>query len=712
MPAAADILSSAFEKLHPQVQHWLYQQNWDALRDIQEAAITPILAAKNDVLISAATAAGKTEAAFLPACSYLAQKQPRGIGMLYISPLKALINDLQRRLESLCQKIDMPLTPWHGDVALSLKQKQFKQPCGILLITPESLEALLLKRKSWCHDAFAQLCYVIIDEFHSFIGTERGQQLLSLLHRVEFLIEREVPRIGLSATLGELHKVAELLRPNPTHKGALDAAKRNDGQRRKKCHIIESQNLRSDLKIQMCGYLERQRDEDDLPLNANQQIISDLYLLLRGKSHLIFAGSREKTEWIASGLQELCARDHVPNEFFPHHGNLAKDLRESLEARMQNETLPTSAICTTTLELGIDIGSVHSIAQIGAPHSVASLRQRLGRSGRRGEPAILRLFVAESELKKNSHIQDLLRLRSVQCAAMINLLLQKWYEPPEAIAPYYFSTLVQQTLSVIGQYGGVLAAQLWQLLCKTGPFRRVNQSLYATLLRTLAAHDLITQTKDGQLIVGSKGEKLLGHYSFYSAFQTPDEYRLEHKGKILGSIPVLKPIQVGDFIIFAAQKWEIVAIHNEKKLIALQSAKGGNAPKFTGDGSLLHDAVRQEMKRIYRERSLPRYLDDMSRSLLEEGFDYFANFKLHKSYCIELGPHLHLLPWRGDRIHNALTILLRMQGLNASNYDGVIDLKSIDKAQFQKVAQQILASPKPTPIELGEQAANTAHRKT
>lgn len=209
--------SSSLEQLHPKIQRWVWQQSWTVLRDIQENAITPILEAKNDVLISATTAAGKTEAAFLPACSYIVQEQPNSIGILYISPLKALINDVNRRLEGLCIDLGLPLTPWHGDVSVSIKKQQMKKPQGIILITPESLESLLFNHKSWCQQAFSHLAYIIIDEFHFFIGTERGQQLLSQLHRIEFLIERKIPRIALSATLGEIKNVARQLRPQITN---------------------------------------------------------------------------------------------------------------------------------------------------------------------------------------------------------------------------------------------------------------------------------------------------------------------------------------------------------------------------------------------------------------------------------------------------------------------------------------------------------------
>jgi len=314
-----------------------------------------------------------------------------------------------------------------------------------------------------------------------------------------------------------------------------------------------------------------------------------LYHLLRGQSHLIFANSRGRTEEVAARLSDRCEQDQVPNEFFPHHGSLSKELRESLEARLQEDKLPTSAVCTMTLELGIDIGNVDSIAQVTAPHSVASLRQRLGRSGRRSKAAVLRLFIPEDELTPKSHIIDRLRLHTIQSIAMVNLLLQKWYEPPPE-QQYHFSTLIQQTLSVIGQYGGVRAHQLWALLCKTGPFSLVNQPLYSQFLKALGEQELITQTSDGQIVLGVKGERYVEHYTFYTAFRTPEEYRLEHNGKIIGAIPIDKPLLPDQLVIFAGKRWQVRQVDAEKKRILLNpAAKGGEPPKFDGSGQLLHD---------------------------------------------------------------------------------------------------------------------------
>lgn len=685
--------SRGFDRLHEGVQRWVWAQKWNALWDIQERAIEPILSAGCDVIISASTAAGKTEAAFLPACSRVAELSPNGIGILYISPLKALINDQYRRLQGLCDILGIPVTPWHGDVLRSVKDKQRKTPRGILLITPESLESLLLNQAGWCTQAFEGLSHIIVDEFHAFLGTERGCQLQSLMHRLEFLLRRTVPRIALSATLGEMQQVAHYLRPN----------------KKLPCSIIESTSSRSDLKIQLRGYLAPESADEETP-SAFDVITDDLYAILRGKSHLVFANSRARTEEIAADLADRCERDGVPNEFFPHHGSLSKEIRESLEARLQEEKFPTTAICTMTLELGMDIGSVDSIAQVTAPHSVASLRQRLGRSGRRGEAAILRLFIPEYEITAKSHLLDRLRLETFQCIAMINLLLRKWYEPAPA-NQYHLSTLVQQTLSVIGQYGGVRANQLSALLCDSGPFPLVDRALYATFLRALGERELITQTHDGQIILGHRGEKLVEHYTFYTAFNTPEEYRLECDGRVLGTLPIDKPLVIGQLVIFAGKRWEVLHVNAEKKLIMLKQAFGGRPPKFGGDGQMVHDIVRQEMLYVYQQSAVPIYLDKAAKAIFDEGIECFHILGLDKVNALQTGNTVHILPWLSDRITNTITVLLRGKGLTADCFAGVIDIRNSSIKSFQQAVQTILRGAKPAPSELANGVPNTIVEK-
>ncbi|WP_219516120.1 DEAD/DEAH box helicase [Nonomuraea ceibae] len=661
--------SDAFERLHPKVQQWIWQQNWSELREAQEAAVAPILAGDRDVLIAAATASGKTEAAFLPICSVLTeQPDTGGFAAVYISPLKALINDQYGRLDQLCDHLGITVSRWHGDVAASSKSKLLDRPRGILLITPESLEAMFVLRGWKIRDLMAGARYLVIDELHSFIGTERGGQLQSLMHRLDLAARRRIPRVGLSATLGDMGKAADFLRP----RAGDDVT------------VIVSSSDAQELRLQIRGYVQtapildpraRAAHEalgeevaaDDVATGDRLAIADHLFTTLRGSHHLVFAGSRAAVEDYTDLLNRRCENARVPEEFVPYHGNLSKDIREHAEARLKDRTRPATAVCTSTLEMGIDIGSVTSIAQIGAPPSVAALRQRLGRSGRRGGPATLRLYVSEPEATPAIHPADELRAQLVQSIATIELLLQRWYEPPSAEA-LHLSTLTQQILSLIAQHGGITPADAHRTLCGQGPFRAVDSLTFATLLRDLAAADLIRQEHDGLLLPAETGERLINHHTFYAAFAAPTEYRIVTEGRTLGSLPIDQPLPEGSLLIFAGRRWRIQAIDTHAKLIEVTRASGGRPPRFTSAGPLVHDRIRTTMRRLYEDTTVPAYLDATAQSLLAEGRDAYRRLGLRDTPLIGYGNDTLLFPFRGDAIMTTLGLALHAYGVDVIRY--------------------------------------------
>lgn len=689
-------MSQAFQRLDHRVQKWIYKQQWSDLREIQKLAIEPILKAQTDVIISASTAAGKTEAFFLPACSAIAD-QENGFGILYISPLKALINDQYRRLENLCEMLDMPVTPWHGDSSYARKQRIKKMPAGILLITPESLEARLIKDAGWVRKAFSSLAYIVIDEFHAFIGLERGIHLLSLLHRLESLLDRQtqpIPRIALSATLGDLSSIPRVLRPD----------------QKMDCVIITGQTHGSNLKMQVRGYCDPVDLSDTQVTSGMDQVCQALYSICRGDSHLVFANSRKNTEIITATLRDLCEQNHVPNEFFAHHGSLSKELREELEARLQKETLPTTAICTMTLELGIDIGKVNSVAQVTAPHSVSSLRQRLGRSGRRNSPSILRMLIIENELSVKSGITDKLRLQLLQSLAIVRLLIsEQWFEPADT-RQFHFSTLIHQILAILAQWGSAQAGSLYQQLCTTGPFSKISVSHFKQLLAHMGQLDLLIQLASGELVLGLEGERIVGHYSFYAVFQTPEEYRVINKGHTLGSLPMTSPMLIGESLIFAGRRWLILDICTEKKTIFVEPQKGGRPPLFEGNGIDIHDRIRQEMFSIYCQADYRikagatsiDFLDATAKGLFAEGLKYFQDSSLEQEWLLENGPNVCLFLWRGDKTIRTLMHLLRRTGFEVEQFGGVIEISKSNKQDVLKALQNILQTPLPTATELAE----------
>ena len=481
--------SASFFLLDERIQRFIWAEGWESLRDAQEAAIPLIVKADRDVIVAAATAAGKTEAAFLPALTHLLQAEPMGL-IVYISPLKALINDQFGRLDRLCEQLEVPVWPWHGDISSSAKARFLAKRQGVLLITPESLEAMLCHRGTSIGAVFDRLAFFVVDELHAFIGSERGKQLQSLMHRIERVIGRRAPRVGLSATLGDMRLAADFLRPG---QGASVA-------------LVESKSSHSELRVLVKGYEEplavRNEDSDEEPEPVTPaKIALHLFQGLRGTNNLVFPNSRREVERYTHLLNRLCEQQKVPNEFWPHHGSLSKEIRAETEAALKQKEFPATAICTNTLELGIDIGAVKSVAQIGPPPSVASLRQRLGRSGRRkGEPAILRGYSVENALGGKPSLADELRLETVKVTAMISLLLEGWFEPPMAHG-VHLSTLVQQMLSYVAQNGGASIGQLYAMFCASGtPFAGLDKGEFVELVRHLGQKELLMQESSGLLL--------------------------------------------------------------------------------------------------------------------------------------------------------------------------------------------------------------------
>ena len=648
--SATDPQSSSFRLLDERIQRWIWQKGWTELKDAQERAIPLLVSPNRDVIVAAATASGKTEAAFLPILTRLSSSEEDGLA-IYVSPLKALINDQWGRLEELCEQLDVVVTPWHGDVTDSRKRKFQKRPRGCLLITPESLEGLLLRNGHAIPALFGALEYVVIDELHAFLEDERGRQLQSLLHRIETALGRRVVRIGLSATLGEMRLAAEFLRPGHADEVAMV--------------VSESSQ---DLKIILKGVLEeREGGEDAEDTERGLLAITEDLFRIRGHNNLIFPNSRRYVELIADSLRVKCEREGVPNEFWPHHGSLSRELREEAERALKDGDRPATAVATTTLELGIDIGAVRSVAQIGSAPSVASLRQRLGRSGRRrGEPAILRAYCMEAELDVTSSLSDQLREGLVQTAAQIRLLVRKWFEPPSS-RNLHLSTLVQQLLALIAERGGIHAGTAWATLCESGVFPGLSKAEFAELLRELGSREILMQESSGLLLHGPKGERIVNHYTFLAAFVGDEEFRVVTAGRSLGSLPLSRPVTVGSYLIFAGRRWRVLSCVAAERVIEVEAAKSGQVPKFDGNGGEVHDEVRREMRRILEDGVGLPFMDTAGARLLSEGQASYRRLEFDSVRVLAVGKDVHVLTWRGDAVNDTLAAWLNSLKVSASN---------------------------------------------
>ena len=681
---------AAYERLHPKIRQWIRGQGWNKLRPVQIAATNAILGGTADVLISASTAAGKTEAAFLPILTRVADRASPGLSVLYVSPLKALINDQFTRLDQLCEQLELPVVRWHGDAPQSAKTKLVKAPKGIALITPESIEAMFVRRPADVGKIFTSLDFIVIDEVHAFMQGPRGLHLSSLLKRIDAASEKPARRVGLSATIGDLGLAAKWLRPS-----APDTVT-----------VLDDPGEGLDLHLQIRGYVDKaaekpakleKPDEEheygDVGDGAPSSIhaISDhLFGVLRGANNLVFGGSRRTVETLADALRNKSEHAGVPNEFYPHHGNLSKELREELEKRLKTGELPTTAVCTTTLELGIDIGSVKSIGQIGAPRSISSLRQRLGRTGRReGVPSVLRIYVAERECDQKSDLLDELRPKIVMAVAAIRLLARKFVEPAtssDAVA----TALLHQTLSVIAERGGAKADAIFKLLGGPGPFADVAPKDYVDLLKHVASAEIaiIEQAPDGTLMLGKQGERLVLARDFYAMFQGDQEWRLVLGTKTLGTIPLSNPVAKGNLVVFAGRRWQIVDVDEKSHVLEVAPHKGGQIPKFEGGSAEeAHDELLLEMRRVYEANDVPGYLDETAKTLLALARDTYRKADLANVNMLETESGIHLFQWVGSAATSVLAIGFASLGVQAEANDLSVYLPDTG----MDAARQILA---------------------
>lgn len=629
--------SSSFHLLHDKVKQWVWRQDWNSLKEIQENSIPVILSQKCDVIISAATAGGKTEAAFLPILtSILQEKISSGYQVLYISPLKALINDQYRRLSEMTLNMGVDVIPWHGDIDTIRKNKSLKNPRGILIITPESLESFLINKSSYIESAFSDLKYVVIDEFHSFVGNERGRQLQSLLSRIEHMTQKHTPRVAMSATFSDYDVVKNFIR--------------NDGTM--PC-VIPTQGVNNhETKLLIKSFLQTKDN------NVKEVIANELFYKLRGHSNLVFVNTKNEAEEYAVMLSELSFHKNYPNEFRVHHGSLSKIEREEVEADLQKGLQPITAVCTSTMELGVDIGKVKSISQIRVAASVSGLRQRLGRSGRRNEPSILRVFSIDDF--RTGILFDL-KVNLIQNIAVIELLKEHKYEVPN-VNSYHFSTLIQQLLSAIAQFGGFYPKEGWQLLCLEGAFRNITPTMYLKILRLLVKNGLVIQLTNGQITIGDEGERLLKKSDFYCAFQTINDYDVidESKYKILGVVQYLFPINTQ--FILAGRCWRVNNVDKIKKKIYVTPGRIGGSAFFGGDGIEIDEIIAKKMREIYISNESYFYLDleTGAGKFLEQARSFFKTNNLLSQSFLDNGEQINFFTWAGSKVNRTISLIAKL----------------------------------------------------
>lgn len=662
---------SAFDRYAPFVQDYIYRNRWDNLRAIQVAAADAIFNTDENVLLTASTASGKTEAAFFPIITLFSENPPSSVGCIYVGPLKALINDQFSRLNDLCAEADIPVWHWHGDVAQSHKSRLMKRPSGILQITPESLEAILIHKHAAIPKLFGDLRFVVIDEVHSLLRGDRGGQTLCLIERLSRIAGVNPRRIGLSATIGDPEGTGEFLSLGTGRKTIIPKIEAKGSKWRlsmehfyvKDVQAAEDKDVPNALPV-----LEEKTAE--APKNADPGI-GYIFEHTRGKKCLVFVNSREECETVTTTLRQYCELQHERDRFLIHHGNLSASYRETAEEVMKDESQYMTTVTTATLELGIDIGRLERAFQIDAPWTVSSFLQRMGRTGRRGQPSEMWFVMREDEPEARAMLPATIPWKLLQGVSLVQLYLEeKWCEPPR-LDRLPYSLLYHQTMSTLASCGELSPKALADRILRLHYFRRVSQEDYKVLLRHLIKTDHIQQTEQGGLIVGLAGERVVNSFKFYGVFVESEEYTVRSESQELGT--VVLPPPVGEKLAIAGHVWVLLDVDHKRHLIYCEQVKGSIPAYFGECPGDLHTKILQRMRKVLKEDKKYPYLMKNAVARLDQARYTAEHSGAADTPLINLGGNMWcLLPWVGTYTFLAMERFLKIRcgdRLGLKNFD-------------------------------------------
>lgn len=617
----------SFNLLSEPIRKFIRDKGWEELRPIQNAAITRILGSDDNYILASRTASGKTEAAFLPILSKVNFNES-GVQVLYISPLIALINDQFYRVEELCKNLDVDVVKWHGEANKTVKEKLVKNPKGIVLITPESLEAMFVNKPFNVKQLFSNLKYVVIDEIHSFIGTDRGIQLKSILSRLQQVNSKSFSIVGLSATIGD-----------------YDEAKKFTGDESKTKVLLD----RTAKEINTI-FRYFKSTTIDLPL----ELLKDLYIETKDSTVLIFPNSRGRVEEVAVKLKKISDRVNGHSNYFSHHSSVDREIREYVEYFAKNNNRQNFCIsCTSTLEIGIDIGAVDEVVQIDATHSIASLIQRVGRSGRKeGKSSNLYLYATN----------EWSLLQSIACWLLYK---EGFIEPPQKNEKPY-DILVHQALSITKGYSGIKLTGLIKQLRENSAFKGIELFEIEEILNQLIEIDFLEKLQH-EVIIGVEGEKVVNSRDFYSVFKTEESFKVISAGNKIGEVPFSPQIIEDENIFLSAKIWKIKFIDHKAKKIEVIPTKDGKKPIFFGNGGIIHQRIREKMFEVLYSKIDYDFLDEPSCDEIEILRKEFSVFNIQDLQSdrplLSSEKNLQLFTFTGTRINRTIKLLFDIAGI-------------------------------------------------
>ncbi|ACL64505.1 DEAD/DEAH box helicase domain protein [Anaeromyxobacter dehalogenans 2CP-1] len=567
---------SAFSRFPARLQQAIVSRlGWTALRAVQELAGEAILDGKNAVVL-APTAGGKTEASIFPALANLVENGCEGVGVVYVAPIKALLNNQEERLGTYTEMVGLRRFVWHGDVPDRDKREFVREPAELLMTTPESLEVMLLSPRFPTPKVFPDLRMVIVDEVHAFAGTERGAHLMSVLERLIKSTKNDVQRIGLSATVGNPEEILGWLQGTSRRAGVVVDPPKVSARR-------------------------------ELHVSLHESVIDiarDAARRAAGNKSLFFCQSRALTESVAERM-----RGHG-TEVFVHHGSVSREERHDAEAQFNHGT-NACIVCTSTLELGIDVGDLDLVMQANAPSTVSSFLQRMGRTGRRAGQTANTSFFCEDEDA------------ALQAVALVELAREGWVERVPA-ARRCWPVFAHQIFALTLQYGAVSPERCWEHLHVVRDFADISRDEFERVLDHMKRHEYLFES-GGLLSLGQKAERVYGKRNFlelYAVFSSPVLYQVETAaGRALGSLEqnfVDQLVEEMSAFLLAGRAWLVEHVHHEDRVVRVREAPRGQKPSWGGFApSLLGFEICQRMKRVLTDSTPVPYADAAAMRAIE-----------------------------------------------------------------------------------------------
>ena len=625
MVTAGSPAVSAYFSLHPQLQKNIVSRlGWRSLRPVQEQAIPPLLKG-HDAVILAPTAGGKTESAMFPILSNIASAaSATGPQVIYLCPLKALINNLLHRLQQLAALVNREAFSWHGEVSQSKRQQFLKDPKAILLTTPESLQVMLSRPNIDPAELFGEVQTVVIDEVHAFCGTDRGDQLAALLAQLDHWRGAPVQRVGLSATVGNPEQLLEWLSGDRGHNQTLVDPAATGAPKQPK--LLEVHPV--DKEVEPCSRLAAALMKDS------------------AKS-LMFVDSRRQAEAVQA---QLC---NFGIEARSHHSSLSQEAREKTEEIFRSSQArarkPQAIVCTSTLELGLDVGDIEKVFQLGAPGTVSAFLQRLGRAGRREDSVAHMVFVTDQE---QSFLQAL---------ALIRLAIEKRVEPviPNTRA---FTVMVQQILLNVLRAGGLRPGKLWALLEGAAPFTDIEQVEREEILSHLVEQEWLTLS-DGRLTVGARTEKEYGRSNYMellSVFNGTSSVKVQAGGRVIGHIDfgvADSLVRAGKSFLLGGGSWRAQRFDKLAQTLTVVSSTGGEPVRWSGSRQELSSAIVRTCRDLLVETAPVAFLGKRANQRLSELRSEHRDVEERpRGWASEAAgqARFHVEQWAGTRVHRTL----------------------------------------------------------